>query len=213
MRFQVFLSGLVCALLASQEAASAASLDQLGADHLASLDDATTFAQESDPTANQQQTATPSEKKTATSEQPQLKKMQIDGGPGSVPAKPVTKKRLAKLPDEDKGGDDCSKLAKAAGECVGGKRGGKDADDKQKDKDKKDQDDKNTRDSYYWQQQEHIRRTNQENATRQYWEQYNATREEEERIRKEKYEHEITSKTEEHKRKLIEEREEKDRQY
>ena len=212
MRFQVFLSGLVCALLASQEAASAASLDQLGADHLASLDDATTFAQESDPTVNQRQTETKPEKKTET-EQPQLKKMQIDGGPGSV-YKPVEKaKHEEKLKKEDKGGDDCHALAKAAGECVGGKRGGKDADDKQKDKDKKDTEDKNTRDSYYWQQQEHIRRTNQENATRQYWEQYNATREEEERIRKEKYEQEITTKTEEHKRKLIEEREEKDRQY
>ena len=51
----------------------------------------------------------------------------------------MEKTTLRKLPDEDKkGGDDCSKLAKAAGECVGGKRGGKDADDKQKDKDKKD---------------------------------------------------------------------------
>ena len=50
----MFLSGLVCALLASQEPASAASLDQLGAD--LSLDDASVLAQESDPNANKQKT-------------------------------------------------------------------------------------------------------------------------------------------------------------
>ena len=46
----MFLSGLVCALLASQEA-SAASLDQLGADPT-SLDDDSVFAQESPPRVN-----------------------------------------------------------------------------------------------------------------------------------------------------------------
>ena len=48
----MFLSGLVCALLASQEkTASAASLDQLGADPT-SLDDDSVFAQESPPRVN-----------------------------------------------------------------------------------------------------------------------------------------------------------------
>jgi len=142
----VFLSGLVCALLAGQDPASAASLDQLGADHLASLDDATTLAQESDPNANKKQTETA----TMADPDPPIKKQKLEktGGPGSLPPKPG--KETGKKKGDTEGGDDCSKLAKAAGECVRGKRGGKDAEDKQKDKEKKDTEDKNTRDSYYW---------------------------------------------------------------
>lgn len=130
----MFLSGLVCALLATREAASAASLDQLGADHLASLDDDYVFAQES-----------PVQKPAKVAVDPAYVKTDIDGGPGTYPgSKPAKKKE--KAPDTEEDGDDCSKLAKAAGECVGGKRGGKDAGDAQKDKDKKDKDDKTTRD-------------------------------------------------------------------
>ena len=122
---------------------------------------------------------------------------EVDGGPGSVyrPEK-YTEKARKKVPED--GGDDCAALAKAAGECTGGKRGGKDADDANKDKDKKDKDDKHARDSHYWSQQEHIRRTNQENYTRRYWEQYNSQKEEEERIRKEKWAYETRKRTEEH---------------
>ena len=79
---------------------------------------------------------------------PVKKDTQIDGGPGTYPE--PKKKKDKKQPAEDEGGDDCSKLAKAAGECLGGKRGGRDADDGQKDKDKKDKDDKVSRDLHYY---------------------------------------------------------------
>ena len=194
MRFQVFLSGLVCALLATHEAASARSLDQLGADHLATLGDESYLAQESEP------------------EKPKLMKQEKIGGMAGVYYKNRPGYKEPKQ-QEEQGGDDCAKLARAAGECTGGKRGGKDADDANKDKDKKDKDDKHARDSYYWSQQDHIRRTNQENYTRRYWEQYNSQKEEEERIRKERWSYETKKKTEEHQRKLTEEREEKNRQW
>ena len=70
------------------------------------------------------------------------------GGPGTYPVPKAKKEKKADPAEED--GDACSKLAKAAGECTGGKAGGREADDAKKDKDKKDKDEKNTRDEFWY---------------------------------------------------------------
>ena len=56
--------------------------------------------------------------------------------------------KAAKAGDGD--GDDCAKLAKAAGECTGGRRGGKDVDDANKEKDRRDRESRYNSSSYYW---------------------------------------------------------------
>lgn len=73
------------------------------------------------------------------------------GGPGTYPVhKPKTEKVDKKKLATEEEGDDCSKLAKAAGECTGGKGGGREADDANKDKERKDKESKTTRDAYWY---------------------------------------------------------------
>ena len=67
MKFQVFLSGLMCAILGSNEAASAVSLDQRGAD--LALDAESYFAQIPNPFATQE--AKPEKEKKGVEEEKQ----------------------------------------------------------------------------------------------------------------------------------------------